>query len=61
VLSRNIFKRGMACSAVEISTLRIFYEIKWLNCRGKTDPKFVGNAGFQCDEALSQQPPRSMT
>jgi hypothetical protein len=60
-LSRNICRRGMACSTVEISTQRLFYEIKWLNCRGKTDSKFVANAGFLCDEALSQQLPRSVT
>ena len=38
---------------LEISTHKLFYKISMLNCRGKTDSKFVKYVGFLCDEALS--------
>jgi len=56
-LSRN----GTACSVAGDQHSETFLRNKLAELEGKTDPKFVANTGFLCDEALSQELPCSVT
>jgi hypothetical protein len=46
-----VSKGARPAKKLEVSTLRLFYEIHKLNCWGETDFKFPADAGSICNKS----------